>query len=421
VRTSTKFAALAFATSIFAACSPPTASMSAQPVIAQPTPPTFETLVEQKAGWITEDGGQSQLDFNPQVDILFVTDNSESMKSAQANLVRNIDKFADGINRNKMIDYHIGVVSTWDSTPDFAKNKKDQYDIGDLRFIKDSKNQSYNKRYVTRDEKNLLASTLDIGVAPLAQGGPQHEEFFSPLIAAMDKAGNGKSNDGFFRPEAQLVVIFMTDADDSNSNISVEEMDRKLVDFKGGRRDKLSVYGVLVKAGDADQYKDWALRVHPEYHPECFDKKKNTSVRNNNSKCKVGFGPERIEQLIVNANQGSNLTATEIKDKYIMSIISRNFGTDLTNIGADIKVRTLAKEITLTRGMPVVENGVIQVRVRYGTPDELAAGQGQVIPQGKNGWLYSPAKNSIRLSGEVNYQYKEGARFAVDLKPALLN
>lgn len=420
MRTSFKITALLMATSLFAACSPQTASMSAQQAIPQATPPTFETIREQKAGWITEDGGQSQLDFNPQVDILFVTDNSDSMKSAQANLVRNIDKFADGIAKNRMIDYHIGVVSTWDSSERFATTKKDQYGIGELRFIKDSK-QSYNKRFVTRDEKSLLASTLDIGVAAFADGGPENEEFFSPLLAALDKSGNGQSNDGFFRPEAQLVVIFMTDADDSNSNLSVEEIDRKLVDFKGGRRDKLSVYGVLVKAGDDDQYKDWALRIHPKYHPECFDTTKKTPVRNSNPKCKVGFGPERIEQLIVNANQGSDLTAQQIKDKYIMSIISRNFGTDLTNIGADIKVRTMAKEIFLTRGVPVVEGGVIQIRVRYGTPDELAAGKGQIIPQGDKGWRYSPDQNSIRLSGDVNYQYKEGARFAVDLKAALLN
>lgn len=421
MRTSFKITALGFATSLFAACSPQTASMTAQQVIPQATPPSYERIAEQKAAWITEDGGQSQLDFNPQVDILFVTDNSDSMKSAQANLVRNIDKFADGIVKNRMIDYHIGVVSTWDSSERFITTKKDQYGIGELRFIKDSKNQSFNKRFVTRNENALTASTLDIGVAAYADGGPENEEFFSPLIAAMDKSGNGQANDGFFRPDAQLVVIFMTDADDSNSNISVEEMDRKLLAFKGDRRDKLSVYGVLVKASDDDQYKDWALRIHPKYHSECFDTTKKTPVRNNNPKCKDGFGPERIEQLIVNANQGSNLTAKEIKDKYIMSIISRNFGTDLTNIGADIKVRTMAKEISLTRGVPVVENGIIQVRVRYGTPDELAAGKGQLIPQGKGGWLYDPDHNSIRLSGDVNYQYKEGARFAVDLKAAILN
>lgn len=425
MRTSFKIGSLILATSLFAACSPQTASMSAQQPTPQATPPTYAPVAEQKAGWITEDGGNSQLDFNPQVDILFVTDNSDSMKTAQANLVRNMDKFSDGIVRNKMIDYHIGVVATWDSSERFITTKKDQYGIGELRFIKDSKNQSFNKRFVTRTEKDLMASTLDIGVAPYAEGGPENEEFFSPLIAALDKSGNGQVNDGFFRPDAQLVVIFLTDADDGSASITPDEVDRRLLDFKGGRKDKYSVYGVLVNAKDSDQYKDYGLRILPKYHSECFDMSKKTPVRITNKSepgCQTGFGPKRLEQLITSANKSADLTNDDqIKNKYIMSIISRNFGTDLTNIGADIKVRTMAKEIFLTRGVPVVENGVIQLRVRYGTPDELAAGKGQIIPQGKGGWLYSPDQNSVRLSGDVNYQYKDGARFAVDLKAAILN
>ncbi len=425
MKTSFKICGLILATSLFAACSPETASMSAQQPTPQPAPPTYDRIAEQKAVWITEDGGNSQLDFNPQVDILFITDNSDSMKGAQANLVRNMDKFSDGILRNKMIDYHIGVVSTWDSSERFATAKKDQYGIGELRFIKDSKNQSFNKRFVTRTEKDLMASTLDIGVAPLAEGGPENEEFLSPLLAALDKSGNGQVNDGFFRSDAQLVVIFLTDADDGSASITPEEVDRRLLDFKGGRKDKYSVYGVLVNAKDSDSYKDYGLRILPKYHSECYDMNKKTPARITNKSepgCQIGFGPKRLEQLIANANKSADLTNDDqIKGKYIMSIISRNFGTDLANIGADIKVRTLAKEIVLTRGVPVVENGVIQIRVRYGTPEDLALGKGQIIPQGKGGWLYNPDQNSVRLSGDVNYQYKEGARFAVDLKAAILN
>lgn len=420
MKTPFQIASLLVATSLVAACSPQTASMVAMQPITQPTPPTFEQVQEQKAAWITEDGGQSKLDFNPQVDILFVTDNSDSMKSAQENLVRNIDKFADGIVKNRMIDYNIGVVSTWDNSDRFLTAKKDQYGLGELRFIKDSKNQPYNKRFITRAEKQLMASTLSIGVASYANGGPENEEFFSPLMAALDKSGNGAPNDGFFRPDAQLVVIFLTDADDSNTAVTVEELDRKLLDFKNGKREKLSVYGVLVKASDADEYKDWALRVHPKYHPECFDMSKKTPVRLNDGKCKTGFGPERIEQLILMANQGSGLSPQEIRDQHIMSIKSRNFGTDLAKIGSDIKIRTLAKEIPLSQ-VPVFENGSVQVRVRYGTPDELAMGRGQLIPNGKSGWLYDPENNSVRLSGDINYSYKEGARFAVDLKAVILH
>ncbi|MGZ3797760.1 MAG: hypothetical protein ACXVB1_15425 [Pseudobdellovibrionaceae bacterium] len=400
-------------------CSPQTASMTASKPYAQPTPPTFPTVPEQKAGWITEDGGQSQLNFNPQVDILFLTDNSDSMKSAQENLVHNIDKFADGIVKNKMVDYHIGVVSTWDSSERFLTTKKDPYSIGELRFIKDSKNQTLNKRFVSRAESDLMASTLNIGVASYADGGPEKEEFFSPLLAALQKSSNGGPNDGFFRPDAHLVAIFLTDADDSSADLTSDEVDRRLMDFKGGRRDKISVYGVLVNADDKDEYKDWDLRIHPKYHPECFNMTKKTPTRN--GRCTKGFGPDRLEQLIVTANQGSGLSPKEIRQKYIMSIISKNFGSDLATIGSDIKIKTMAKEIFLSQIPVINEHQQVQVRVRYGTPDELAAGHGQLIPQSpKGGWLYNPEKNSVRLSGDINYQYKEGARFAVDLMPVIL-
>lgn len=386
MRTSIKITTFAIAASLLAACSPQTASMTAQQAIPQATPPVYADVKEIKSGWVTEDGGQGQLDFNPQVDILFITDNSDSMRTAQSNLVRNIDKFSDGIVKNKMIDYHIGVTATWDSSERFLTQKKDKYGIGELRFIKDSK-QTYNKRFVTRAESNLMASTLDIGVASYADGGPENEEFFSPLVAALDKSGNGAPNDGFFRPDAQLVVIFLTDADDG-STLSADEVERKLLDFKGGRRDKVSLYGALVSAKDSDENKDYGLRIMPKYHAECFDMTKKTPVKLKNPaepQCLTGFGPTRLEQLIAKVNQDTSLSPAQAKAKYIMDLTSHNFGSDLAGIGADIKMKTMAKEIYLTKGVPVVENGVLQVRVRYGTGDELAAGKGQLIPMGKGG------------------------------------
>lgn len=403
---------------LISACSPESASLRAErPLQNIPvTVPQYEHTPPQTLQWITEDGGQSQLDFNPQVDILFVTDNSDSMKSAQENLVRNIDRFTSGIVKNKMIDYHIGVISVWDSSDRYLKTKKDSYQIGDLRYIKDSKGQQYKRRFVTKTEKNILASTLNIGVTPYNQGGPEFEEVFSPLSAALEKTGRGAANEDFFRPEAQLIVILLTDAEDSSKSINPEEMAQKLIDFKGGRAEKVSAYGVLVRPKDPDDSKDWDLRIHPKYHPECFTESQKTvqkklqTVYTNNGKCS-GFGPSKLEQFIVQANQPVG-TPDQIRKKHIMSIVSPKFGEDLGKIGADITVKTLAKEIFLSQRPRKDQNGDLMVRVRYGT---------QVIPlNSKTGWLYDPENNSIHLSGEINYQYKEGARFSVDLVPVEL-
>lgn len=415
MRTPILFAALLMATSLLAACSPQTASMVTSPHYEQPPEPSFPDVNEVKAQWTTEDGGERDFEFNPQVDILFVTDNSDSMRTAQANLVKNIDKFSDGLVKNTQIDYHVGVISTWDNSERFATQKKDPYGIGELRFLKNSKNESSNQRFVTRKEQNFLASTLDIGVAALSDGGPENEEFFAPLMAALDKSGNGAPNDGFFRPEAQLVVILLTDADDSNKDITVKSVVDKLVEFKDGKKEKISVYGALVKASDNDTYKDWALKVHPKYNPRCFDMTKKVPVQN--GLCKNGIGPERLEGFILNMNAKVGVTPKEVREKYIMSIISKNFGSDLARIGSDIKVKVLTKEIFLTN-VPVVENYQLQLRVRYGTPKELAAGKGQIVPQTENGgWMYNAESNSVRVSGD---KLIAGARFAVDLKAVII-
>ncbi|ASD65007.1 hypothetical protein [Bdellovibrio bacteriovorus] len=403
------------------ACSPESPGLMVQQDPIPETPveiPQYEMPAQQEFKWITEDGGQSQLDFNPQVDILFVTDNSESMKSAQENLVRNLDRFTNGINKNAMIDYQIGVISTWDSSERFSATKKDKYGIGELRHIKDGKSQNYNKRFVTKKEKHLLASTLDLGVAPYAQGGPEDEEFFAPLTAALEKSGRGGVNEGFFREDAQLVVVFLTDADEfKQSRITPEQMARTLLDFKKGKANKLAVYGALVKASDSDQYKDWALRIHPKYNEQCFDMTQKTPK--NNGTC-TGFGPEKLEELIVRANEDKG-APDAIKSKYIVGIVNKNFGEDLARIGSDITKKTLAKEIFLTQRPRATADGSLQIRVRYGTPEQLNAGRGQVIPNKANGgWTYDPENNSVLLPGDIEYKYQDKARFAVDLIPLTL-
>lgn len=395
---------------LFSACSPESSSLRTErPLVDQTVEvPQYDKISAQSFSWITEDGGQSQLEFNPQVDILFVTDNSESMKSAQENLVTNIDRFTAGLMKNRMIDYHIGTISVWDSSDRYAATKKDLYQKGDLRFIKNSQKQNYNKRFVTKAEKQFLASSLAIGVTPYDQGGPEFEEMFSPLAAALEKTGRGATNEDFFRENAQLVVVFLTDADDSSKGLLPEEMAQKLIEFKKGKAEKVAVYGVLVRPQDPDTYKDWDLRVHPKYHPECFEVVQKT--QKNNGKC-TGFGPARLEQLIVAANQNAG-TPEQIRAKHIISIVSPKFGDDLAKIGADITVKTLAKEIFLSQRPRMDKNGKLMIRVRYGN---------QVIAQkAQGGWLYNPENNSIQLSGDIDYEYSEKARFAVDLVPLTL-
>ena len=363
------------------------------PEPARPEVPQFEQVQRDQAQWVTLDGGQSQLDFNPRVDILFVIDNSDSMKAAQANLVKNIGLFSAGIQKNKMIDYHIGVTSVWDSSERFQSMTK--FKNGQIRG------------FVTKKNGNQLASLLNIGIAPYKLGGPENEEVFSPILEAIQttNTGRGGVNEGFFRDDAQLVIVILTDADDGSNSISADQLARELFKFKNGNREKVSVYAALVKASDKDEYKDWGLKVHPTYHPECFDGKKR------NDKCPTGFGPTRLEQFVVKANTDHG-TPAQIRANHIMSLVQEDFGRDLSKIGNDITVKTLEKTILLPERPRRGKDGKLMIRVQYGRQT--------IYPNVKAGWVYNAEDNSIEVSGEVDYKYVEGARFAVSYVPVAL-
>lgn len=384
--------------------------------------PKYEPIAAYKPEWITLDGGNPDLEFNPKMDILFVIDNSSSMKAAQESLSRGINSFASAFQKNQMIDYHLGVISVWDSSSKFVNHPKRRYENGELRKVKIG-GREVEQRFLTRKTgtPTALSSTIKIGIAGLADGGspvPEFEEVFSPISAAIKLTGRGAPNEGFFRPDAHLVVILLSDADDSNSSIRAEQLADELLQFKGSPS-KLSVYGVLVKKSDPDVYKDYDLRRHPKYHPECFDMRNPAKPVRDPKKCVEGFGPEEFEKFIVAANPEDG-TATDIKNKKIMSLVQKNFGPGLAKIGTDVSMKTLNKEILLDQRARE-ENGNPMIEVYYGTPEAFAKGKGQKIPYAtKGGWRYDPQNNSIRLSGDIEYKYQPGARFMIRMVPVVI-
>lgn len=402
---------------------PPPAS-DPKPVITPTVIPEFAEIPNQKIDLVEFDGGGRQLESKPQVDILFVIDNSDSMRSAQEKVSANIHKFSNEIANTKMIDYHIGVISVWDYSKRFTEHRPDNLGIGDLRPVKGAGGDQ-TQRFVTRNETPLLAATLNIGVQAYKDGGPEVEEFFGPLAAALDKTGHGAANEGFFRPEAQLVVIFMTDADEppeevdpdsGTPRLSTQGMYSKLVTFKGGDRSKVSAYGVLVPQNAPDVYKDYGLRITPKYHPECFDM--TLKVPKLNGLCPTAFGPQKLESFIMKANGASGAVAA--RKTFIKNITETDFSAALKDIGAGISKKTLQKVIYLSGARPRLdENFKPEIVVRYGTPEELAAGKGQVIPFNlSNGWSYNLDQNAVVLSGNIKYEDKANAKYSVQLRVA---
>lgn len=171
----------------------------------------------------------------PQVDVLFVVDQSGSMGKHQDNLSANVKRFTEELGRLSLVDYQIAVLSssvnlgTPAGGPDPGANGN---------FIKD--------RFITSNEVNGLAeleADLIVGIT-----GEGNEMFSKPVLMAVDKAKAGTSpQKEFFREGATLAVFFITDAKD-HSEESIDEVINQLVAFKGSPS-KVLVYGAIVPTG----------------------------------------------------------------------------------------------------------------------------------------------------------------------------
>jgi len=196
------------------------------------------------------EGEIAELKISNAVDILFVIDNSESMKVHQENLARNINKLVTVIENNKTLDYHIGITSVFDKRYGFEIAK---FNPNGFLFPLKGDTKGLPTNYYTREHNNidLLAKSLLIGILPLKINGmyvgPEEEQLFSPIYSAFSEpAISSPSNQGFYRPEARLAIIIITDADDSSPNISGSDLDTFLRGLKNSPDgSKISTFGIL--------------------------------------------------------------------------------------------------------------------------------------------------------------------------------
>lgn len=214
------------------------------------TPPEVREKVQEKGGEIFE------LTTSNAVDILFVIDNSESMKNHQENLSRNIHQMVNSVEKNKSLDYHIGITSIFDFR---YGNEITKFNPNGYLLPLKGKTNGHPQYYYTREHNNinLLAESLLIGVLPLKDKngrytGPEREESLSPIWSAFhEPALSSPTNQGFYRPDARLAIVIITDADDSSLNLSAVGLDDFLRDLKNNPDgSKISTFGILANKRD---------------------------------------------------------------------------------------------------------------------------------------------------------------------------
>lgn len=339
------------------------------------------------------------LNVTPMVDILMVIDNSDSMIDEQQTLSNNIDKFATGLAKNSNIDFHIGAVSVWDTKMFEGMTK--EYGQGELRRLKgpDGKNlpDAFGRFVSSREDYDsylakqgvslkkeagwlqVLKASMKIGVesynpkhATEKTGGPEVEEIFSPVKAALSEPMVSKSNLGFRRKGAHLVLIFITDADASVRNAEGTSFDISSGDLQDFLRstvgqsyqDDVSAIGVLAKATDDPKERDPAIR--------------HASLGSTE--------PVNIQSFI-----------RDLGGKW-MGLRGKDYGAKMAELGSYVRSRTLARPRVDFEGA-TPEWGTISVALN-----------GEVLKLGE-AWVYDDVRNSVLITRDLS-----GVNGAIDLK-----
>ncbi len=176
----------------------------------------------------------------PEVDVLWVVDNSCSMLEEQEGLAANFPVFLQFFQESN-IDWHIGVVST---------------DMGDP--LHQGKLQTH-AGYKWVDDTTPFPDEVLGGMAVLGTSGTGRERGRDPVYYALEQHREG-ANKGFYRAGAGLHVIVISDEDDSSELITEDEFLSWMNSLKWGD-DSLTFSSIV----SADPLCDGAYSVGSSY------------------------------------------------------------------------------------------------------------------------------------------------------------
>ena len=141
---------------------------------------------------------------NTQVDILWVIDNSGSMRAIQQNVITNTGVFLKEFDKKGGIDWKMGLLSTDKSEPPY---------IG------------FNSRGGFNYQSSNRVSKFVSAVSSLGLSGDYTERTFTPIMNKLH------SSNVFVRENAMLVIISVTDVKEQ-SNVSPQEFIKFLTNLK---------------------------------------------------------------------------------------------------------------------------------------------------------------------------------------------
>lgn len=298
--------------------------------------------------------------YNTSVDILFIIDDSISMKDMQNLLVKNADLFINQFLNTESIDYHIGVTTSSITHPAFNSVAPD----GKLnRCNKLAKEKKYNfPSYVDRktpDASLCLKEMMKVGVK-----GSNFEQFLNIPLLTISRSLIDSTLD-FYRPDAHLAIFVITDANDQSEMTPLQAY-QALLDLKEGNEKKLHYAAGITTFLMPDQ--------------GCIDDDS-------------GFPFKIIETTKFFGPRG-----------YYFNLCQSDYGKSLAHFASHLIESTLTVNL---KSLPDLSS----IEVYYEHENGI-----QRIPNGSTGWNYNARKNTIELSRNIHLE-KRGGQFEIKYEP----
>lgn len=204
-------------------------------------------------------------------DILFVVDNSGSMADEQENLARNFEFFINqiaGTGDQAAGDYRIAVVTTDLISDGGERGGTTTYGFGDGPYMAwdltvDGSCESVGiphacfrgpspETRVIRIAEGDDAQTRQAAIAAFQENvrvgscGSGDEQGLAAMREALMKTGQGQCNEGFVRPDANLVVIIVSDENEVNlANRSPQQYANDLTTITGKPASQIRVAAIV--------------------------------------------------------------------------------------------------------------------------------------------------------------------------------
>lgn len=193
-------------------------------------------------------------DSAPKVDILFVIDNSASMRDEQLKLGERLSSFVENLSD---VDWQIGITTTDTSDGPFGLK-------GSLVQLHGTSGYILTKH--TPNYEQVFANTV-VRPEGVNCGSNCPSIVERPLEAATLAMAKGRDS-GFIRPGAELAIVILSDADeggDGSGTITTPQFLLGTAASLFNQEKRVTGYGIIVEPGDVD-----CLNQQRQFSPNSF-------------------------------------------------------------------------------------------------------------------------------------------------------